>query len=359
MTTTRALTAAPRLLTLDALRGLAIVCMLIAHGMPFLWPTGVSAGVDLASRAVNDVASPLFGLAMGAAAALVWGRDSVARAWPRRVLSDLGRGVVVFAIGMLLVELETWVAIVLQVLGVLMIVGIPLAALAGWAIRNGMHRAMQWWLLAGVTLVLFLLAPWATGVLVPAEGRLPNGTTGGASEIWAALAAGHSYRALSLLPFFALGATIASAGWFERPRRLGLVALPLSLGLALLTGLGAFGEKALSGDVADQFRDLTLVLGALAAISLLVSLGGALQHASRLVADLGTVALSLYVLQILVLSPMIEWWRPWLHSAAWGWAFLAALVIVPSLVMVLWRRTLGPGPVERLVALVTGKGRAT
>jgi uncharacterized protein len=78
-----------RVLSLDVLRGVAILCMLIAHGVPFLWPTGVSRPVEVALGAVNAVASPLFGLAMGAAAALVWARPAMAGEWPRRVLTDL------------------------------------------------------------------------------------------------------------------------------------------------------------------------------------------------------------------------------------------------------------------------------
>ena len=38
---------------------------------------------------------------------------------------------------MLLVELNTWVIIVLHVLGMLMVIGLPVAALAGVSMRSG------------------------------------------------------------------------------------------------------------------------------------------------------------------------------------------------------------------------------
>ena len=97
-----AVSADRRLPALDVLRGSAILCMLIAHGMPFLWPTGVSRPLEVVLGAINAVASPLFGLAMGSAAALVWARPAMSGAWPRRVLTDIVRGVVLFALGMLL-----------------------------------------------------------------------------------------------------------------------------------------------------------------------------------------------------------------------------------------------------------------
>lgn len=345
-----------RVVTLDVLRGVAIVCMLTAHGVPFLRAATYPEAVTLALAAVNMVASPLFGLVMGASAALVWSRSATVSDRPRRVLADVGRGVTIYVLGMMLVGLQTWVAIVLHVLGVLMILGVPVAALAGTVIRSGGVRI---WVLGGVTAGLFLLAPSLTGALVPAGERLANGTTGGWLEVWVALAAGYSYRALSLLPFFALGALLATTGSLERPRLLAVRCAPVAAGMLLALGLGWFGSMTLSGDAADQWRDLTLVATAIALASLLVGWGGAVcGPLVSALADLGAIALSLYALQIVVLKPMMSW-SVWQSSPAWGWACLALLVLVPSVAMITWRRTLGPGPLEHLVALVTGKGQAT
>lgn len=348
-----------RLGVLDVLRGVAILAMLIAHGVPFLWPTGVSRPLEMILGAINAVASPLFGLAMGAAAALVWARPATIRTWPRRVLTDVARGVVIFAIGMLLVELDTWVAIVLQVLGVLMIIGLPVAALAGAGMRPGPRTDRLRWVLLAVTLSLFLLAPWVTGTVAPAPDRLANGTTGGLAELWAALVAGWSYRAVSLLPFFALGAVLAASGLLRRPRTLFGWAAPAALALVALRLVGALRPAELSGGFMDQWWDLTLVVLAVAGVSGIVGFGGAaLRSTWRSVADLGAIALSVYALQLLVLRPLMDW-GAWRDSSALAWVSMVALVLIPSALMVGWRRILGPGPLERLVALVTGKGRAT
>jgi uncharacterized protein len=347
-----------RVPALDVLRGGAIVAMLVAHGVPFLWPTGLSRPLEVVLGAINAVASPLFGLAMGAAGALVWARASMVEEWPRRALSDIGRGVVVFAIGMLLVELNTWVAIVLHVLGVLMVIGIPIAALAGVSLRRGAAGRRLRWLLGAVTLTAFVLAPWVTGVVAPVENRLSNGTTGGLAEIWAAFMAGYSYRAVSLLPFFALGALIAATGLLARPRRLLMLSLPASLVLALAYALvRSSRDIGLSGDPVDQLFDLTLVAAAVAVVALAID-ARAQSAVWRPFADLGAIALSVYALQLVVLRPLMDW-QGWATSALLGWASLVVLVVLPSVLMIGWRRTLGPGPLERVVALVTGKGQAT
>lgn len=344
---------------LDVLRGVAILCMLIAHGMPFLVTVTLSEPALLLTSSVNRVASPLFGFVMGAAAALVWSRPEVAGEPVRRVLVDVGRGVVVYAIGVLVVQLNTWVAVVLHVLGVLMIIGIPVAALAGRAIlRREADDPTALRLLGTLTVALFAVAPLATGALAPE--RLPNGTTGGLDEVWAAIMAGSSYRAVSLLPFFALGALVAACGLLVRPRALAIVAGALGAPLLVVVlATGGFGGMVVSGDFSDQTSDLTLVALVVCGVAGAVALGGRASAPARsALADLGAIALSAYVLQLVVLRPLMDW-QGWLTSEALAWLSLVALVVVPSAAMIWWRRTLGPGPAERLVALVTGGRQAT
>ena len=347
-----------RLPALDVLRGSAILCMLIAHGMPFVWSTGVSRPREVVLGAINTVASPLFGLAMGAAAALVWARPAMSGAWPRRVLTDIARGVVLFALGMVLVKLNTWVVIVLHVLGMLMIIGLPIAALAGASMRRGTRGSGMRWLLGSLTLALFALAPWVTGAVAPAENRLSNGETAGLAEIWAALIAGYSYRAVSLLPFFALGALIAAAGLLDRPRRLSVASLVATVALVPAYVLVRRSrEIALSGDPVDQLFDLTLA--AVAVTFVAIAMGAIPRKALwRPLADLGTIALSVYALQLVVLRPLMRW-QAWTTSGAMGWVSLLVLVSVPSVLMIGWRRVIGPGPLEFVVAQITGKRRAT
>ena len=326
--------------------------------MPFLWPTGVSRPLEVVLGAINAVASPLFGLAMGSAAALVWARPAMSGAWPRRVLTDIVRGVVLFALGMLLVGLNTWVIIVLHVVGVLMVIGLPVAVLAGVSMRRGNLGGRMRWLLGSLTLALFALAPWVTGALAPVEDRLSNGTTGGLAEVWAALIAGRNYRAVSLLPFFAVGALVAATGLLDRPRRLGVVSLLATTALAPAYVLVRWSRDiGLSGDPVDQLFDLTLVAFTVTLVAVAV---GAIPRRAlwRPLADLGAIALSVYALQLVVLRRLMAW-QAWTTSAALAWVSLIVLVSVPSALMIGWRRAIGPGPLEGVVALVTGKRRAT
>src|SRR5690606_19419554 len=153
----------------------------------------------------------------------------------------------------------------------------------------------------------FVLAPWVTGTLAPAAERGPNGTTGGWAEIWVALMAGHSYRAVSLLPFFALGALLAATGLLRRPGSLAVWAAPVAVVLVGLRLGGVLDSGTLSGDPMDQAWDLSLVALAVLLVGATVGVGGAsLRWAWRPVGDLGAVALSVYALQLVVLWPLMR-----------------------------------------------------
>ena len=75
-----------------------------------------------------------------------------------------GRGVLVYALGVLLVEMDTWVAIVLHVLRVLMVLRVPVAALAGAAMRTGLRSGLWRRLLWAATAAAFVVAPWRPGL---------------------------------------------------------------------------------------------------------------------------------------------------------------------------------------------------
>jgi uncharacterized membrane protein len=63
--------APDRVLGLDAARGVAVVAMVIAHALPFV-SSRLSEAATYVLLQVNDLASPLFALVMGAAAGLVF-----------------------------------------------------------------------------------------------------------------------------------------------------------------------------------------------------------------------------------------------------------------------------------------------
>lgn len=111
---------ADRLVVPDALRGLALLAMVIAHVDPFL--RDPPRGWDFLSGQINDVASPLFALVMGMSAQIMLQRGGVG---PRATWVVIGqnavRGVVLIALGLWLETWGTWIAIVLAFLGVLLI----------------------------------------------------------------------------------------------------------------------------------------------------------------------------------------------------------------------------------------------
>ena len=70
-----------RLPALDVLRGSAILCMLIADGMPFLWPTGVSRPLEVVLGAISAVASPLLRVGHGCGSGPRLGPTCDVRGW--------------------------------------------------------------------------------------------------------------------------------------------------------------------------------------------------------------------------------------------------------------------------------------
>ena len=248
-THTRTERAGPsRVLGLDAARGLAVVAMVIAHGLPFI-SGRISDSAAFVLQQVNDLASPLFALVMGVAAGLVFRRSDAARGDARAVV----KGVALILLGTLLEQLDHWVAVILHILGLLLIVGTPLLRLAS-----------RW--LLGLAAVLFVAGPG----LIQAVTRAAGGVAGGQppSASWATnplvqwLVLNPHYRVLTLLPVFLVGAVLARRG-IDDERTAWWCALA---GLAMVWA--SFAAELLghpvrfSGDLPDQVQENGLALAA-------------------------------------------------------------------------------------------------
>lgn len=306
--------------------------MVIAHALPFVSPRLSEAATYMLLQ-VNDLASPLFALVMGAAAGLVFPGPSATRGFARALV----RGLALILLGVGLEQLDHWVAVILHILGLLVIVGTPLLVLG------------TRWLLA-LAAALFVAGP----PVIEAVTRAAGGVAGGQAPTaaWATnpvvewLLLNTHYRVLTLLPIFLVGAVLARRGLHDEQASWwclmgGLAMVWAGLALDLLAMPVVF-----SGDYPDQVQETGL---ALAAYGLVMATDIARQRRTsagtllRPLAVIGQVALSLYVAHVVLLVPVIPvfpdgGWLPFLFfvwvSVAGAWA---------------WGRFVGRGPVERVV----------
>jgi uncharacterized protein len=331
-----------RLLVPDALRGAAILAMLIAHAVPFL-PDAPSAA-NFVMYNVNDVASPLFALVMGMSAQLVAQRTA-AHDRPRMLAQQAVRALVLVALGLWLVTWGSWVAVILGHLGVLLLVGAPLALLP-----------TRW--LGGLTVVTAVasspLNAWARGALAGSVGD-PDAPL---SVLLRWVVLDSHYRLTNLLPFFLAGALLLRHG-ARRDRLLwGLLAVaPLAWLVAPTLQRLRPDADFVSGSHPDTLHDVGLVALAYVAVVLLATASRPAPFAGAVLGPLralGTVALSLYVLHVGVLA---LWAPDGLRPS--GNDYPGWLVIVPGMVLVgvLWARRVGAGPLEWLVGTLTGRRR--
>lgn len=337
MTDTATDSNAPRrVLGLDAARGLAVVAMVIAHALPFI-SERVSSGAMFLLLQVNDLASPLFALVMGAAAGVVFPGPSAARGIGRAVV----RGAALVLLGVGLEQLDHWVAVILHILGLLLIVGTPLLLLGSR------------WLLA-IAAVLALVGPTVIELVTRAAGGVVGGTALPAA--WAGqpvvewLVLNTHYRVLTLLPLFLVGAVLARRGLDDERSSwwclMGGIAMLWASFAAELLG----HPVAFSGDHTDQLQENGL---ALAAYGLVMVTAVARERRGLRTAVLGPlsligrVALSLYVAHVALLVPVI----PTFPDR--GWLPFALFVGVSVLAAWGWATFVGRGPVEWLIDRVS------
>lgn len=314
----------------DVLRGVAILAMLIAHAAPFL--PGMPKVLLFIQSNINDVASPLFALVMGISAQLLWNRrEGVGRT----LLQQTWRGVILVVLGIWMATWGSWVMIVLQSLGLLLIFGVPLLLLGTRAL---IVVAAAIALLSQPLLTLARGATWVyTQPLIVQE--LANG-----------LALGTSYRLVNLLPFFLLGALLLRHG-FRRDRLLwGMaVAAPVAyVGSMVIKKF--FDVPVRSGDYLDTLHDVGLVFAAYVVVVLVATGRGAAVLAPF--RAWGQVALSLYVLHVGLIALWARGEGFPAENEPLGW-----LLIVPGMALVgwAWVRIIGTGPIEWLLGWITGR----
>ncbi|MGN8026997.1 heparan-alpha-glucosaminide N-acetyltransferase domain-containing protein [Microbacterium sp. 22242] len=326
-----------RLIVPDVLRGVAIVAMLLAHAAPLL--PQLPGTVRFAIGNINDLASPLFALVMGMSAQLVWASS---RGTGRTLVQQTIRGVVLIALGVWMATWGSWVAIVLSCLGVLIIVGTPLLLLGSRALAV---------VLALVVLIGAPLNDLARGDLVQI---MSSNIAVRYLADWTVL--GHSYRLTNLLPFFLLGALLLRGGLRrDRTMWIMLAVAPFAYLVRPVLEKVLHQPAAVSGSYPDTLHDVGLVFATYAVVVLLATRprrGMVPSAASAPLRVWGQLALSLYLLHVWIVSL-------WFTSIGWpttnvpiGWI---TVVVVPLAVGWLWWRYVGTGPVEWLMAAVSGR----
>jgi len=330
---------AGRLVIPDVLRGIAILAMLIAHAAPFVRDLPWVARFILGN--INDLASPLFALVLGMSAQLVWKRSAgVGLILCQQTI----RGIALVVLGIWMASWGSWVAIVLQPLGVLLIVGVPLLLLS---------TRVVW---AVMLLVLMISQPLVSGAREAAWWFVMQGPITAALADWTI--SGAHYRLVNLLPFFLFGGLLIRRG-LKRDRMMWGIAIIAPFAYLPAAVVNAFDlGRVMTGDYLDTLHDVGLVFTTCVVVVLLctsrVSSRGARirDMAITPLRAWGQVALSLYLLHVGVIA-LWNWAYGWPdHNIYLGW-----LLIVPGMCLVawLWWRYVGTGPVEWLMGFLTGR----
>lgn len=358
----------PRILGLDVARGLAILGMAGAH-------VGETESFDLLDPAtwtdlVHGRSSILFAVLAGVSIVLMTGRGGPPD--PDRVpglrLNLVGRGAVIFLIGLALEMLNTPIAVILTLYGLLYVAVIPFLR---WRPRRLLIAAGVL-ALAGPPVLAFLDA-----VTLNPDGAGIDFVLYGSYPITAWLAFALTGMALGRLGVERLEEAVVALGG-----GIGLMIAGYGLGLlGAAAGLtGATREDERSGgwdDYADALADADPVgaavtavfavdphsggtaeiLGsggfAIAVIAVCLLLSRPLRRPLLPLGALGSMPLSAYSVHVLSIA-LIAGPGGFLHSNAfWMWTAVALL-----LAATLWSMFLGRGPLERLVGRVAAASAA-
>lgn len=359
----------PRILGLDVARGLAILGMAGAH----IGETETFDWLDPATWTdlVHGRSSILFAVLAGVSIALMTGRSRVPD--PERIpsirLNLVGRGAIIFVIGLALEFLNTPIAVILTLYGLLYVAVIPFLRWRPWKllIASGALALASPALLAILSAVT--LQPYGAGIGFVLYGSYPI-------TVWMA---------------FVLGGMALGRMHVEEVRT---AAVALGIGVALAVvgyGLGALGEVGGtgggSGGSSMQDPPAAGWDGYADAVAAYDPLGSALHaflavepHSGGTAEILGSGGFALAVLALcLLLSRPLRW--PLLPFGALGsmplsaysghivaialitgpggyyssnglWAFLAVGLLVVTTV---WSMFFGRGPLERLVGWAATK----
>ncbi len=356
----------PRILGLDVARALAILGMAAAHVgelRPFAWGDP-STWTDL----VNGRSSILFALLAGVSIALMTGRSTLPapERMPTLRLNLVGRGAAIFLIGLALEMLNTPIAVILTLYGLLYVAVIPFLRWRAWQL---LLAAGVLALVAPAALALLsalALEPYGAGLGFALYGVYP--VTAWLAFVLGGLALGrlHVERLRTAVVALAVGVLLTVIGY-------GLGAVGQAAGVGgedggIGSGDGGFGfgsgwdayPAALAG--LDPLRSVLSaffgvephsggtaeILGsggfALAVVALCLLLSRPLRWVLLPLAALGSMPLTAYTVHVVSIVVLVG---PggFVQSTAFWLLTAVALVVAATL----WSILFGRGPLERLV----------
>lgn len=355
----------PRILGLDVARGLAILGMAGAH----IGETGSFDPFDPStwSSLVHGRSSILFAVLAGVSIALMTGRSDLPD--PARIpslrLNLVGRGAVIFVIGLVLEMFGTPIAVILTLYGLLYVAVIPFLR---WR-PSSLLLAAAVLAVAGPPLLALVTAltlhPYGAGIGFVLYGSYPI-------TVWMAFVLGgmalgrlHVERAETAAIAFGAGVGLTVIGY-------GLGAVGMVAGIGTLQGAGGSGEGGwgaypqaladadpLGAVLASVFAvdphtgGVAEILGsggfALVVISLCLLLARPLRWMLLPLGALGSMPLSAYSLHVVSVA-LISGPGGFVQSNAF-WALTAIALIV---IATAWSVFAGRGPLERLVGAAAG-----
>jgi len=331
-----------RIVGIDVARGLAVLGMYGAHvGLtePFDW-AAPGTWLDV----VNGRSSILFAVLAGVSIAIISGGrvaaggDALRRARTRILV----RALLVFAIGLLLVALDTRIAVILPVYAVLFVAAIPVLR---WRSR---------WLFVAAGVVALVAPPVA--VLVDIAVERPG-------LVLDLLFTGH-YPAVIWIAFVLVGLGVGRLDLASPSVRLRMLGAGAALAV-LGYGLGAAAESAVAGSPTPVPLDIRLlatvephsgspfeVVGstgfALAVLALSLIAADRVRPVLYPVAAVGSMALTAYTAHVVIVFFIGDDAFDQPDNGLYLWFVLGALVACS-----IWARLLGRGPLERVLTTVS------
>ncbi|MBG6083954.1 heparan-alpha-glucosaminide N-acetyltransferase domain-containing protein [Zhihengliuella flava] len=330
-----------RVVALDIARGIAILGMFFAHSSPVTADSHVGLK---AVAAAAQVTAPLFVTLAGISVGLMSGGASPHPRGSRRDtrLQLLRRGFLLILLGLILWQLDSPIAVVLDYIGVTVLVLVPMLFLP---------RSVLAVVAAVGVVVSPIIHQWSVSSGLAAQASVNPA----AAKVVSWLAAGPSYWLPMFLFFAVCGLIVARSdvrsrgtAWCLALGGPSLVIVAVLLGRLLGTSVYPGATSTTAHLVAVGCA--ALLIGALLLLTS-VTLPRLISGAMAPLAAAGRMPVTIYSAQV-ILFAVFERWVPVTDS----WSFMAAITAASLIGAWLWLRFVAQqGPLERLISFASGR----